>query len=142
VALRFEGGAPAAIPAEPRNVRADPIPGGKVRVTWYYCPWQEVNGPGAAYEARIYWDNATGTVDYASPHATVSMGGPSAEAEWEWTSGVLTDDQEYRFVVRIATAAHPAGIETQNKDEHPATPDSSVPAAPALAAEVVADRAT
>jgi hypothetical protein len=40
------------------------------------------------------------------------------------------------LVVRIGAAAHPAGIETQNKDEQAATADSSVPTAPTLSAQV------
>ena len=61
----------------------------------------------AAHEARIYWDNGTGTVSYASPAATVAMNNPTEEASYSWDSGVLTDEQEYLFVLRIATAAQP-----------------------------------
>ncbi len=47
------------------------------------------------------------------------------------------DDQEYLFAVRIATAAHLNGIETANTDEHRATADSDVPAAPTLQVQIV-----
>jgi hypothetical protein len=49
----------------------------------------------------------------------------------------LMDGVEYRFVLRIASAACPEGIETQNTDEHAATPNSDVPASPALAVEII-----
>jgi len=137
VGLSFEAGAPAALPAWPLRVKAEAIAGGKVRVSWWYRPDQEYLGPGAAFEARIYYDNATGTVDYATPLDTLAMGAPEDPDVWEWTSDALVDDQEYLFVVRIATAAHPGGVETQNTDEHAATPDSSVPDAPVLTAALV-----
>ena len=116
---------------------ADPVAGGKVEVSWLYDPYREYLGPGVAHEARIYWDNATGTIDYSSPKATVALGNPTKADRYSWTSEPLTDDQEYLFVVRIATAAWPSGIETQNADEHAAKPDSEVPATPTLTAEVV-----
>ena len=137
VGLSFEAGAPAALPAWPLRVKAEAIAGGKVQVSFWYRPDQEYLGPGAAFEARIYYDDGTGTVDYATPLDTLAMGGPEEPDVWEWESGVLVDDQEYLFVVRIATAAHPAGVETQNTDEHAATPDSSVPDAPVLTAALV-----
>ena len=40
-------------------------------------------------------------------------------------------------MVRIATVAHPGGVETQNTDEHAATADSDVPTAPVLSASIV-----
>jgi hypothetical protein len=137
IGVRMLNGEPAAMLAEPRLVRVEALAGGKLRVSFIYCPWMEVNGPGAAYQARIYWDNATGTVDYSSPHATVYMGWPTEETTYSWDSAVLTDDLEYRFVVRIGTAAYPDGIETQNTDQHVAVPDSDVPDSPALTLRLV-----
>ena len=45
----------------------------------------------------------------------------------EWTSGVVTNEQEYHFVVRVATAAHPDGIETQNMAASRAPVDADQP---------------
>lgn len=137
LALRFLDGSLAAIPADPDMVAAAPAAGGKIRLTWIYRPWRETNGPGAAYQARIYWDNATGAVDFTAPHATVYMGNPTAETSYAWTSAALTDGEEYRFVIRIATAAQPGGIETQNRAEVRATADSDQPTAPVLSVAVV-----
>jgi len=130
-------GLPEAIPAEPRILTAEASAGGKVKVSWLYDPHFEYQGPGAAHEARIYWDAGTGTINWNTPKTTVAMGNPTAADWWSWESEALTDGQEYLFVVRIATAAHPDGIETQNTDEHAATPDSSVPDAPILQGMVV-----
>jgi len=137
LAAAFGAGAVTAYPAEPLMVRADPIAGGKVKVIWHYAPWQETGGPGAAFEARINWDNKTGTVDYSSPHATVAMGSPTKDADYSWESGVLVNGEDYLFVVRIATAAHPSGVETQNTDEHLVTPNSDVPTTPTVTAQVI-----
>ena len=38
---------------------------------------------------------------------------------------------------RFATAAGPGGIETEDTDEHAATPDGSVPSAPAVTARII-----
>lgn len=137
VAIPFEDGAPASRPAEPIVVEAAPSAGGKIKVTWLYDPANEYLGPGAAFEARIYWDNATGTIDWDTPKATVAMGAPTAADWYSWESEALVDEQEYLFAVRIATAAHPNGIETANTDEHAATADTSAPDAPVLAARII-----
>ncbi len=130
-------GQESAIPAEPRNVKVDPIAGGKLRVSWLYTPWQEQNGPGAAHEGRIYGDGGTGTMDFSSPVATVAMSNPTEEDSFSWDSGVLSDGTFYGYVVRVATAAHPGGIETQNTDVHYGTPDSDVPTTPVLDAKII-----
>lgn len=126
-----------SIPAEPSLVYAEPAADGKVAVGYAYRPWLEDGGGGAAYEGRIYGDNGTGTIDYATPLATVAMSNPTSEDSYEWTSGVLVADTEYGFVVRIATAASPAGVETQNTDVVYAIPNVDVPTTPTLAVEVV-----
>jgi len=136
VAIHIKNGQIVAQPAEPRIVEARAIKDGKIELEWLYVPRYEENGPGAAHEARIYWDAGTGAVDHSEPHATVTMGGPTSATRYTWDSAPLTDDQEYRFVVRAATAAWPAGIETQNTDEHAATADADQPAAPVLTASV------
>ena len=137
VQFLVQDGVVTSFPVAPRRVIVTPIAGTKLRVSWIYSPWQEVNDPGAAYEARIYYDNATGTIDYTAPHATVALSNPTAEASYSWDSAGLVNGQEYRFVVRIATAADPSGFETQNTDEHAGTADSGTATAVTLAATVV-----
>ena len=136
--VRLEAGVVVeSFPAEPELVRATPSAGGKVTVRWLYRPAHEVGGPGVAAEGRIYCDGGEGPVGFGVPLGVVDMGNPTATAWFEWTSEALVDDTEYGFTVRIATAAWPAGSETQNGDVHHATPDSDVPETPDLSAEVV-----
>ena len=137
VAIPFENGAPAALPAEPLLVEARAISGGRIELEWLYDPALEYLGPGAAHEARIYWDAGTGEMDWSAPHATVTMNNPTEATRYSWQSGVLTDKQEYRFVVRIATAAWPEGHETTNADTHAATADANLPTAPEMTAQVI-----
>jgi len=138
LALYVEDGQLAAAPVEPDRVYAVPAAGGKVEVGWTYRPWRESPpGTGAAFEARVYSDGGAGAVDFDEPAATVAMGSPTAEAEYDWTSGVLEDGGRYLFVVRIATAAWPNGIETQNTAAVGAVAESDVPTTPILTATVV-----
>ncbi len=137
VVIPFENGAPAALPAEPLLVEARAISGGRIELEWLYDPALEYLGPGAAHEARIYWDGGTGEMDWSAPHATVAMNNPAQAARYSWQSGVLTDGQEYRLVVRIATAGFPDGIETENSKECSAVADTTGAEAPALCAKAV-----
>jgi hypothetical protein len=144
VALPFEDGALAARPAEPRLVEAYAADGGRIELEWLYDPRYEEYGPGAApgaqgaaAEARIYWDAGSGTVDFSAPHATVPMGQPTSAARFTWLSVPLTGGQEYRFVVRIATAAWPSGFQTQSVGEHAAAADADTPSTPELVGQVV-----
>ena len=136
VVVPFENGAPAALPAEPLLVEARAISGGRIELEWLYDPALEYLGPGAAHEARIYWDAGTGEMDWSAPHATVAMNNPAEAARYSWQSGVLSDGQEYRFVVRVATAAWPAGIEPENSKECSAVADMTLVHAPTLSVEV------
>jgi len=137
VCITLENGAIVAKPAEPRLVTATAISGGRIELEWLYDPRYETDGPGAGYEARIYWDAGTGTMDWSEPYATVAMGGPSSATRFTWTSGALTNETIYQFAIRIGTAAWPAGIETANTDAHSATADADEPAAPVLSLSVV-----
>ncbi len=137
LAIPFEDGAPAARPAEPRWVGARAIGDGRIELEWLYDPRYEDYGPGAAHEARIYWDGGTGEIDFSAPHAIVEMGRPTDPTRYTWQSAPLTDGQTYRFVIRIATAPWPDGIETQNTDSHAATANASAPSTPLLSLRTV-----
>jgi hypothetical protein len=137
LAIPFEDGAPSARPAEPRWVEARAIEDGKIELEWLYDPRYEAYGPGAAHEARIYWDAGTGEIDFSAPHATVPMDNPTSATRYTWQSAPLTDGQTYRFTIRIATAPWPAGLETHNTDGHSATADSSAPLPPLLSVEIM-----
>lgn len=123
-------------PANPDNVRAEAISGGKARVSFIYFPDNETGfASGVAKEARIYSDGGTGIMDWITPVATVLMNNPTNPAEWSWDSGVLANDT-YLFAVRIATDTGGAGFETQNTDTHEVTTNDSVPGATDLVVAV------
>jgi len=65
------------------------------------------------------------------------MGNLTTATRFTRQSAPLTNGQEYRFTIRIATASWPTGLETQNTDPQAATADSPVPASPLLDAAVV-----
>jgi len=65
------------------------------------------------------------------------MNNPTSATRYTYQSAPLTDGQEYHFVICIATAPWPDGIETQNTDEHAATPDGDVPSVPLLTGGMV-----
>ena len=137
VTIPFENGVPAALPPEPLLVEARPISGGLIELEWLYDPALEYLGPGAAHKARIYWDGGTGVMDWSAPHAIVAMNNPIEAARYSWQSGVLTDGQEYRFVVRVATAQWPAGIETDNVTASSSLSDHAMPTAPVLTTGII-----
>lgn len=142
LSLDFADGAPVATPAEPRIVEAYNVAGGKVALDVLYDPRFEINGPGAtgaAFEMRIYDDDDTGTVNFSTPRDTVAMGAPEEPERFGWTSGVLPESSTRLFVVRVATAAWPAGLETQNTAAvtAPEAIDSDVPSTPTLETEII-----
>jgi len=111
---------------------------GNIDLEWLYDPrYEDPPLSGAAADACLYWDAGTGAVDYSAPHATVSLGNPTSAARYTYQSAPLTDGQTYRFVVKVATAPWPAGIETQNTDEHTVMVDTEQPDAPELVLELV-----
>jgi hypothetical protein len=118
-------------------VEARAISGGRVELEWLYDPAYEYLGPGAAHEARIYWDAGTGEIDFSQPHATVLMNSPTNAARFTWQSLPLTNGQEYGFTVRIGSATYPAGIEMQSPDIKVAQADDTTPAQPYLFAEIL-----
>lgn len=134
VRVLLDSGSETAYPAAPRDIQASAVESGKIKVRFLYDPYYEENGPGAADEARIYWNGGSGAVDWSTPKATVNMSGPTEAAYLSWTSGALTDGTSYKFGVRIANSA---GDETQNTGTASATADTDTPDAATLEAEVV-----
>ena len=62
-------------------------------------------------------------------HASICLRGGASSG--------LMNSADVPVAARIATAAHPAGIETQNSDEQVATADGDQPSLPTLAVQVV-----
>lgn len=135
--LKFpvDTGVAQGVPAFPQFVDAYASAGGKVTIEWTYRPSEETGEgrPGVAAEARIYYDNRSGTVDYTAEHDTVALSNPTATADYSWTSSALTDGT-YLFVVRIATDTGGTGngVETTNVDEHEVTTNDDTPSAVSL----------
>lgn len=88
-----------AIPAPPGNLAAVSIEGNKILLTWEPSPFEWVT------EYRIYFDSGTGTIDYASPIATLSASATS------YTTNVLISSAAYRFGLR---AVNRSGVEDWN----------------------------
>jgi hypothetical protein len=124
-------------PAAPSQVGAEAIAGGKARVSFSYFPSQEVSlSPGGiAKEARIYSDNGTGTMNWATPVGTVLMDFPITPTAYTFDTGVLANDT-YLFGVRIATDTGGLGVETTNDDTHEVTTNDDVPSATDLVVAV------
>ena len=134
IAISVVAGIAQGRPADPDAVKVEPIAGGKARLSFTYAPSKETGfvAGGVAKEARIFWDNGTGTMDWNTPLDTLLMDNPTALARWSWDSGVLTNGT-YLFGVRIATDTGGGGTETQNTDEYEVTTNDDVPASTDLA---------
>lgn len=87
-----------AIPNSPGHVRALPLPGPKVNLTWTYNRLGEQAAPGSF---DVFSDGGTGTMDWTTPVANVTY---AAGQEWfSWVSGVLAIGPRL-FNVRAKTA--------------------------------------
>jgi len=68
---------------------ATPIEGGKIKLDW--TPSTSLD----AVKYHIYWDNASGTIDYSSPLVTLAHPANS------WTTDSLTIGNVYKFGIRV-----------------------------------------
>jgi len=133
VAIPFENGTAAALPAEPLLVEARAISGGRIELEWLYDLALEYLGPGAAHEARIYWDGGAGVIDWSAPHVMVAMVILLKPRATRGSRSCLRT----RFVLRIATDAFPARIETQNSEACSTIPDTTAAQSPRLFAQII-----
>jgi len=137
VAISVINGVAQGLPANPEFVRAVPIAGGKAQISFTYFPSKETGfiSGALAKEARIYFDNGTGTVDFVTPIGTILMNNPVAPARFSFDTAALANDT-YLFAVRIATDVAGGGNETTNTDTHQATTNDNVPGATDLVVEI------
>ncbi len=89
----------ASTPTPPSGLYAEPLDGARIALNWDFSPW-----PGVT-QYSLYYDNASGTVDYGAPFAVLSSTVSS------WTTPALAAGSEYRFVLR---ARNRCGIEEDN----------------------------
>lgn len=103
VVVRFDAHGQLAEPTPNAlfSLRADPVAGYKVRLAWFYCPLDQQAEPEVF---RIYTDNGTGQIDFATPIASVPYEGRRFYCYR--TQGL--SDRWYRFAV---------GAETQDQAE-------------------------
>lgn len=137
VSIQVIAGVAQGTPASPVNIAANSIAGSKAQVRFRYYPSSEQGFAvgGIAKEARIYYDNGTGVIDFVTPLGLVAMDFPTVPTSYSFDSGVLSNG-DYLFAVRIATATAGGGVETTNDEERAVTINSDVPAATNLLVEV------
>ncbi|MFH1725254.1 MAG: fibronectin type III domain-containing protein, partial [Elusimicrobiota bacterium] len=95
VQIMTEGSTPIA----PSGLSAASLAGGRIALFWNMSPSELVT------EYRIYYDSGTGTVDYATPLATVSS------TVTAYTTDVLVSSPAYTFSLR---AYNRCGVEEPN----------------------------
>lgn len=89
----------ASTPAAPGALTAGSVAGSKIAISWEFSPWD-----GVTYY-KLYYDNATGTIDYNTAYAVFTS------TVSEWTTGALAAGNVYRFGLR---AVNRCGIEETN----------------------------
>lgn len=80
----------ASTPAAPGGFYAEALDGARIALAWEPSPSLFAAG------YRLYYDNATGTVDYNTPLAVFTS------TETSWTTPVLTAGSTYKFALRAA----------------------------------------
>ena len=118
-------------PNAPSGLAGIAIADAKVRLSWRYNRTIPQDQLGTCSEFRVYYDNATGTMDYVTAIGTVSLDGRFITFDTASLTGGLT----YKFGVRSATAD---GVEENNTVTVSVEADSTPPSAPeSLSGEVV-----
>lgn len=98
--LDADGAVAGGLPGDVERAWADAAGGGRIRVSWRYCPACEAEAP---VEFRIYHDNGTGQIDYGEPAGIVAWG--IRRNTYAWTSGPYAEGLRVRFEVRAASRA-------------------------------------
>ncbi len=87
------------IPAPPSGLTAEALAGSRIALAWDFSPDADVT------QYRLYYDNATGTINYTAPLEVFTAAGK------QWTTPALTSGNTYKFGLR---AVNSYGIEEQN----------------------------
>lgn len=89
----------ASTPAAPSGLYAEALDGARIALNWDFSPSPGVTG------YNLYYDNASGAVDYGAPYAVFSSTVSS------WTTPALAAGSAYRFALR---AVNRCGVEEAN----------------------------
>jgi len=89
----------ASTPTPPSGLYAEALEGARIALNWDLSPW-----PGVT-QYDLYYDNASGAIDYGTPFAVFSSTVSS------WTTPALTPGGVYKFSLR---ARNRCGIEEKN----------------------------
>jgi hypothetical protein len=128
----IDGQAVSPVPPPPRDLAAAAIAGGRLRITW------SAQADPKRVDVRqfaIYGDAGTGTIDYASPLATVSAG--RLPRNYAWVSDAFAHGTAVKIAVRSRTLA---GVEETNTTYATATADALGPSGTTVTSvELLAD---
>jgi hypothetical protein len=86
----------ASTPSAPSSLTASPLADNRIALSWTGSVTEGIT------QYRLYYDNGTGIVSYASPLAVFTS------TETSWTTGVLVSSAAYTFALR---AKHRCGVE-------------------------------
>jgi hypothetical protein len=89
----------APVPLPPGALSAQSLTGRRIQLTWTPAPFTGISS------YTIYYDSATGTIDYGTPYMVV------AASSTQFTTPALSSGFTYKFAVR---ATHSCGIEETN----------------------------
>jgi len=120
VAIDSTGEMMGNTPNQPKDLTAERISGGKIKLRWRYTRISEQVAPTGF---KIYIDSGGG-FNFGSPDAIVAYGIGGIANEFSWTSEPLTHGQIYRFCVRSYKTGQG---ESQNTDFVSAVADSIGP---------------
>ncbi len=81
----------ASTPSAPSGLYAEALAGGRIALSWDPSPSRN------AAEYRVYYDSASGVVDYSAPYAVL------ASTALSWTTPALTPGYTYRFALRAVS---------------------------------------
>lgn len=129
--VSFSAGVESGPPNEAINISVNDKGDGSIKLIFTYSPYGE---RGEAAIANVYYDNASGTMDWVTPKTTVTVADPSLPTIYTKTISGLTIASEYLFAVRLEASD---GNETTNIDTYDITPTTTSPDAPVLSTEIV-----
>jgi len=105
VSIKSDGSMKEPQPNRIFAVTAMQIDGNRLRLVWFYCPLEQKSPPE---NFRIYYDNASGQIDYENPLATIAYEGHKF---YSYESSQLACGQ-YLFAVRAESVE---GIQDESR---------------------------